>query len=361
MRILNYAGGLGIATMIVWIMVVGRDLLVPFMISIAIWHLINILTNYYCKISFKSYSLSKSIAFPLALLTMGVSLYFIVSMVDNNIDNVKAAAAGYQENFFKIIEKIYNLAGIDQQTSVTQIKEKINIGSFIANIAGTIAGIAGNAGLILIYILFLFLEQKSFDKKLSALLQKTHHLQKATIIIKEISARIEAYVVIKTGVSLLTAIGCYIVLKVVGVDYADFWAFIIFLLNFIPTVGSMLAVLFPALLCLVQFSNFSQFFIVIGSLGGIQFIVGNIIEPKLMGKSLNISPIVVMLSLSIWGSIWGIAGMFLSVPFTVILMIIFAQFETTKPIAILLSEDGSIDSKDSSTDTELADNIDPKK
>jgi predicted PurR-regulated permease PerM len=274
---------------------------------------------------------------------MGISLYLVVSMIDSNIVDVKQAAPKYQENFFQIIDKIYNIAGIDQQTSVTQIKEKINLGSFIANIAGTIASIAGNAGLILIYILFLFLEQKSFDKKIAALLRGTKQTDKVHHILKTISTRIETYVAIKSFVSLLTAIGCYVILKIVGVDFPEFWAFIIFLLNFIPTVGSLLAVLFPALLCLVQFSNFTQFFIVISSLGGIQFLIGNILEPKLMGKSLNISPIVVMLSLSIWGSIWGIAGMFLSVPFTVILMIIFSQFEATKRIAILLSEDGTLD------------------
>jgi len=93
---------------------------------------------------------------------------------------------------------------------------------------------------------------------------------------------------------------------------------------------------------LVQFDTFQPFFIVVSCLATIQFTIGNILEPRFMGSSLNLSPLVVMLSLAIWGSIWGVAGMFLSVPFTVILMIIFSQFEKTQNIAILLSQDGNI-------------------
>ena len=128
----------------------------------------------------------------------------------------------------------------------------------------------------------------------------------------------------------------------VGVDFAAFWAFTIFLLNFIPTIGSIIATLFPALLALIQFDTFAQFFIVLVGVGSIQVIVGNFLEPKLMGNTLNVSPFIVMMSLTLWGSIWGIAGMFLSVPITVILLIVFAHFEKTRYLAILLSGNGNL-------------------
>ena len=110
----------------------------------------------------------------------------------------------------------------------------------------------------------------------------------------------------------------------------------------------MLAVLFPALLSLVQFPTFTPFVIIITSLGCIQVLIGNILEPRLLGNSLNLSPLVVMLSLALWGSIWGIAGMFLSVPFTVILMIIFSEFPKTRSIAIILSQNGKINTPEQS-------------
>ena len=345
MGVLAYAGGLGILTLTVYIMVVGRDLIVPFLVSVVIWYLINTLSDYYHKIRIKNFALPKPVCLTGAILTMFVALYFLVEMIGNNITDVKAAAPLYQENLLKLADRIYSLLGIESQPNFTQLISQIDLRPFISNIAGTMASIAGNAGLILIYVLFIFLEQASFKPKLRALTNGSKHTGTVEEIISTIHEKIETYVAIKTFVSLLTGSACYIVLILNDVDYASFWAFIIFLLNYIPTVGSMLAVLFPALLSLVQFPTFTPFLIIITSLGCIQVAIGNILEPRLMGNSLNLSPLVVMLSLAIWGSIWGIAGMFLSVPFTVILMIIFSEFPKTRPYAILLSQSGKIGPK----------------
>jgi AI-2 transport protein TqsA len=346
MGILSYTGGLGLIVLSVYVMVVGRDLIVPFLISVVIWYLINTLADYYHKIKIGTLKLPKVLCFIGALLTMIFALTLIVDMVGNNIADVKAAAPKYQENLLLLSDRVYTLLGIEDQPNITQLISQIDLRPFISNIAGTMASIAGNAGLILIYVLFIFLEQASFGNKLKALLNGSKHEGTVSEIISTVSVKIETYVAIKTFVSMLTGGACYIVLVLNDVDYASFWAFIIFLLNFIPTVGSMLAVLFPALLSLVQFPTFTPFVIIITSLGFIQLLIGNILEPKLMGNSLNLSPLVVMLSLAIWGSIWGVAGMFLSVPFTVILMIIFSEFPKTRPIAIILSHNGKIGSSE---------------
>ncbi len=347
MGILSYAGGLGLITLTVYIMVIGRDLIVPFMISIVIWYLINILSDYYHKISIGSWRLPRLISYIAALLTIALLLNLLVGMISDNITEVRETAPLYQDNFIKLTAKIYDALGITEEPSFTQVIHQINLKPFITNIAGTLASLMGSASLILIYVLFLMLEQKYFNNKLGRLLEGSPHRETVMNILDHISSDVKTYVGVKTFVSALTGGACYIVLVTVGVNNASFWAFFIFLLNFIPTVGSMLAVLFPALLSLVQFDTFTPFFIVISTLIAIQFSIGNILEPKLMGNSLNLSPLVVMLSLSLWGSIWGIAGMFLSVPFTVILMIIFSQFDKTKPIAILLSQDGNIRPRDS--------------
>ena len=345
MRVLSYVSGLGLITLTVYIMVVGRDLIVPFLVSVVIWFLINTLADYYHKIQIYSYRIPKSLCFIASLITTIIALWIIVDMVGNNITDVKAAAPKYQENLLKLSGRVYDLLGIENQPSLTQLINQIDLRPFISNIAGTLANLAGSAGLIIIYVLFIFLEQASFNTKLKALLNGSKHTNTVEDIIRIIHTKIETYVAIKTFVSILTGTACYIVLILNDVDYASFWAFIIFLLNFIPTVGSMLAVLFPAILSLVQFPTFTPFLIILSSLATIQVLIGNILEPKLMGNSLNLSPLVVMLSLALWGSIWGIAGMFLSVPFTVILMIIFSEFPSTKPIAIILSQSGKIGSE----------------
>ena len=115
-----------------------------------------------------------------------------------------------------------------------------------------------------------------------------------------------------------------------------------FLLNFIPFIGSLIAIVLPVIFSIVQSLDFSISVLTIVSLIFVQLLIGNFIEPKLMGKSLNLSPIIMIISLGIFGKIWGIAGMFLSVPILVVMLIIFSNFNQTKKIAIFLSEKGNI-------------------
>jgi len=143
-------------------------------------------------------------------------------------------------------------------------------------------------------------------------------------------------------VSLITGVLSYIALIIIGIDFAFFWAFIIFLLNFIPTIGSLVATLFPAIMALLQLGSLQSALTVLAAIGAIQIVIGNLIEPKIMGNSLNISSLVVLLALTFWGSVWGIVGMLISVPITVMMIIVFAQFPKTRSIAILLSENGEV-------------------
>ena len=142
--------------------------------------------------------------------------------------------------------------------------------------------------------------------------------------------------------SLLTGFLSYIVLLLFGVDFAFLWAFLIFLFNYIPYIGSFVATLLPSIFAVFQFGSFLPFIWIFAGVEAIQVLVGNYIEPRVMGKTLNLSPLVVILALSFWGAIWGILGMLLSVPITSIMVIIMAQFPNTRNIAILLSENADI-------------------
>ncbi len=123
-----------------------------------------------------------------------------------------------------------------------------------------------------------------------------------------------------------------------------FLAFLIFLFNYVPYIGSLVATLLPAFFAVLQYGSIWYFIYVFGGIQVIQNLIGNYLEPKMMGKSLNMSPLVVVLALAFWGYIWGILGMILSVPITSILIIISAQFDSTRNFAILLSEKGDIES-----------------
>jgi AI-2 transport protein TqsA len=152
---------------------------------------------------------------------------------------------------------------------------------------------------------------------------------------------VEQYLWIQTVTGLMIAAGSWAIMALVGLDNAAFWAFLIFIVSYIPIVGGAVGILLPPLFALVQFESFWPAVVLIAVLQAINFVVGNIVLPRMQGDSLNIDPVVVLLSLAFWGAIWGVPGMFLSTPLTVMFMVILAEFRGTLWIAVLLSSDGN--------------------
>ena len=146
--------------------------------------------------------------------------------------------------------------------------------------------------MILLYAVFILLEDASFKPKLKAIFVGKENDDKVDGILEKISTSISSYFGLKTLLSLITGSLSYIALRIIGVDAPEFWAFLIFILNFIPTIGSLIATIFPAIFCLFQFGTFTPSLLVLGIVGTIQVIVGNFLEPKIMGSSMNISPLV---------------------------------------------------------------------
>ena len=198
------------------------------------------------------------------------------------------------------------------------------------------------AGIVVIYAGFLFVEQVRFRRKLAIMLDSGANQARVEAVLDQIDHDIRVYIRIKTTLAVITSALAYSVMAAVGVDFAGFWAVMVFFFYYIPTVGSILAIVAPAVLTLVQFDSLTPFLIVLLVFGTIQIVTANVIEPAIMGRSLNLSPLVVIVSLMVWGSIWGVVGMFLCVPIMVVALIVLAQFETTRPVAVLLSADGEI-------------------
>ena len=196
--------------------------------------------------------------------------------------------------------------------------------------------------MIIFYVVFLFVEESLFQHKIKLIFEPRNRFDKVSQILQKIDKSMSSYIGLKSLVSLLTTTLSYFIMLAVGIDSPVFWAFLIFMFNFIPSIGPILGTLLPALFCLIQFGTFTPALIVLFGVGGVSVLVGSLVEPKLMGNTLNISPLVAILSLALWGSIWGIIGMLLSVPITVAMIIIFSQFPSTRSIAILLSEKGRV-------------------
>jgi AI-2 transport protein TqsA len=142
---------------------------------------------------------------------------------------------------------------------------------------------------------------------------------------KKITEQIQRYIIAKVGINLLAGIVTTIVLSIIGVDFPIVWGLFVFLFNFIPTIGSALALVFPVLFTLVQFDTFGTVIVVLVLMASIQTLAFNVAEPMVLGKRLNLNPLLILLSVLVWGYIWGIVGMLLSVPLTAIIKIIISN------------------------------------
>lgn len=336
---MNFAIGLFILLAGGYLLVIGKSLLVPLVIAVFIWFLIKAMAvgiKHKVKIqySFINYSLAT-----LILLSF---IIFPIQLVASSVPDVIEALPTYEANILRLFESVIAKSPVDLPTITQGIKDNLHIASVLSTIANGLKGFTGNLLLVLLYIGFLFAEQNTMKNKMLATAENISQRRNIQTIINHINKRVTTYIWVKTQLSLLTAIVSYLIMLAIGLDFAIFWALLIFIFNFIPNIGSFIGTIFPALLAIVQFDTLAPAAIVLIGIGFIQFAIGNILEPKLMGDSLNLSPLTIMFSLILWGSIWGIAGLFLSVPITVIIVIILSEFPSTRPIAILFSSNGKV-------------------
>lgn len=343
MKTIYFSLTFGVVALSVYLMVVGRQILLPFVIAVLIWYVFNSFAGALNRVSLAGNNLPWGVCLAVSILFVLLLLWGLVELIAANIGKVASVAPAYQANLERLAEKIAGFLDLKKYTSMDQLVSRVDIGAIIRTLASSLTGIAANTGTIVLYVVFLLIEQNSFDKKIAALADDSAREKTLRNTLDHIGLQIQSYVWVKTIMSILTGVVSYAVLAWIGVDFAGFWAVLIFLLNYIPYIGSLLGVLFPTLLTLLQFESWGPFLIVVVGLGAVQIVIGNIVEPRIMGKSLNLSPLVLLLSLAIWGSVWGVAGMFLSVPIMVTLMIVLSHFPQTRPVAILMSQDGQID------------------
>ncbi len=325
-----------------WLLVAGRSLLLPFVISLIVWYLINALSLGFQKVSFRGRRLPGWLAFPLSLATFFSVGTFVFDLVAINLAQLASDAPVYQARLEQVFNQVTSLIKLHDPIELQDLLPEGIVSRMVTAGAGFITTVAGSASLVFIYTLFLLLEQSTFDEKLRRLFTDPEKAKTAFALREEINKSILHYFGIKTAVSIATGLLTSLILTLMGLPYAALFGFIAFILNYIPTIGSLISVIFPSMLAIVYFDTLGPFIIIAAGLGFIQFCIGNLIEPKLMGSSLNLSGLVIMLSLTFWGAIWGAVGMVLCVPLTVLTMIICSKFPSSRPVAVLLSRNGAI-------------------
>ena len=214
----------------------------------------------------------------------------------------------------------------DAEQIVRQIIRDLR--NYIFNIAtgafGAIFGLITGVFFVMIFVIFL-------------LVGRNPHVEHSQVY-TDIVQKIRRYVGIKVAVSGVTGVLVWAFLKSVGLQLAEVFGILAFLLNFIPSIGSIIVTFLPIPIAVVQFQSSPWLILLVVLVPGVtQNILGNIVEPKLMGEGLNLHPVTVLLALSFWGLLWGVVGMFLAAPITAAIRIVLMQFGTLRPIGNLLA------------------------
>lgn len=222
------------------------------------------------------------------------------------------------------------------------ILTEIDVAAIAQSVLSSLTSFGGFIFITILYASFLLSEITGFPEKVRRAFGGDAQSKDTLNMIARINHDIGSYLATKTLINIILGVICWIILVVLGVEYAVLWAIIIGLLNYIPYIGSIVGVAFPALFSVAQFGNLTIPLIATGLMTTAQVVIGNVVEPRMLSKSVNLSPMVVLVSLAIWSALWGIPGAILAVPFTTILMIVLAGRKGTKPLAALLSNDGNI-------------------
>lgn len=271
-----------------------------------------------------------------------IGLAAILAILGGQANAVAEAIPRYQERFAGLVAEIVSLVGEENAATVDAALRQTDFSGLAVSALGGASAFLSAVFLVLLYIPFFMVERGPMARKLPIAAGDQLLGEQILSVAGEISEGLQRYVGIKTFVSALTGLFSYLVMKPLGLDFAETWAVLAFALNFIPSIGSILGVVFPALVALVQFETLGPFLTIAVGCGLVQFSIGNILEPALAGRSLNLSPLMVILALTFWTAIWGIPGALLSVPITVCILIVFSHIPATRPVAVLMSGDGRL-------------------
>lgn len=320
----------------------GKDLFIPLVIALVAVYLITVLSRLAQRIKINGYNLPSTVTMILSFAFIFGVGYALFKLIAENALIVAEAAPGYQARLIQLQRDLFLRLGVEEPMEARQIIRSIDLQSAFTTVASTLAGVLGRVSLVFLYSLFILIELRFLEPKMNALIPDDSRRSVVMNVLKRIDSDIHKYLGVKTAISMITALLSYLVMRLVGLPMAEFWAVLVFVLNFIPTLGSIAATILPTLLAAIEFTTLGPVLVVGIGITAIQQLMGSIIEPNLMGETLNISPLVVFGSLILWGYIWGIVGMFLCVPITVIIVIVMSNFESTRWVAILLSKTGQV-------------------
>jgi AI-2 transport protein TqsA len=302
-------------------LVYTKAVMIPFVLAIFIATVVSPVVDFLVL----RWKIPPSLAVLLALVVVVTFLGIIGLLLTGAVQAVVSAAGQYASNFSNLTQQIFNWLKqwkieVDHARILNDLQERLP--GLITQAAGTGTALIAYGFLITFFVIFLLAGRNS--------------QQVRSGIYAEIECAVRRYIFTKFAISAVTGILVWIILSLLGLRLAMVFALLAFLLNFIPSIGSVVATLLPLPMALAQYNSFWPVIGVVAIPGAVQMVIGNAIEPKLMGRGLELHPVTVLMALAFWGLLWGYLGMVLAVPITAVIRIVLIRFETTRAIGDLL-------------------------
>jgi AI-2 transport protein TqsA len=312
-----------------WVLFIGRAVFVPIVFGIIAVYVIVGFTRLLQRIPLIGERLPVQLRYALSIFLIAAGIFFAVDMLVANYDALVALAPRYQDSILSVIQKVAALLHLENEPTWDSLRRdmlaQFNVQAIVTGMLASLSSVIINVFVVALYASFLLFEHRTFGEKLTNMAANANNAARVKSIVIDINRRIGAYLALKTLLGVVLGGLCWGAMRGMGLEFAGLWAVLTALLNYVPYIGSVLGVLFPALMSVLQFGD-----------------LNDILDPYLMGNSLNLSPFAILASMAIWSALWGVSGAFLAVPITVIVTIIFSEFEMTRPVAILLSKNGRL-------------------
>lgn len=287
-----------------------------------------------------------TLAFALMFIVLAGALAFIGKTTYETIDSLtEEKLQSYRNKVEGWIDRGGALVGYTgEETLHDRVRRSIGANEVsIQDVLRNMRGVAGSffgtlsfTLVVVIYLIFLMAERFTFPRRLEMAFGEGKAGELA-LVIQGINEAIINYLAVKTWISFVTGAMSMAVFLAFGIEFAFLWGVLVFLLNFIPYLGGLVALAPPVALGFLQFDSLWQGCVILGLVIGIQLFTGQYLEPKLAGRKLNLSPLLILLSLAFWGYQWGVVGMVLAVPLTVVCKLILDHIPETKPVGTLMS------------------------
>ncbi len=299
-----------------------RDVMVPFVMAIFITAAVGPLVDWQVS----RLRLPKWLAVLTTLIIVLAVLALIGFLLISTVQAIIATAKTYSDQVVYLIRELlqelkkYKI-NIDENFAVGDIEGRLP--ALISSTVGRVTTIVAHSILIVFFVVFLLLGRNPIHRRAG--------------IYVDIENTIRKYITTMTALSLLASVLVGIVLRVLGLHMAWLFAFLVFLLTYIPNIGAILATFLPLPIAVAQFHNPWMILATLVIPGAIHMTIGNLIAPKMFGRGMELHPVTVLLSLAFWGLLWGIIGMLLAMPISAAMRIILSRFSTTRPLADLLA------------------------